>query len=99
MTTADDSLYCACFYGFKHQIIELANQNNVNYVHPPPTGDTPLYQACKQDWLDVVEMLIETYGCDPNAVTKSCESLVDMVTLILLCYSLKNMIVILIILW
>ena len=74
MSTVDDSLYWACFHGSKHRILELANQNNVNYVHPL-FGDTPLHQACKQGWLDIVEMLIEKYGCDPNVVTKTAESL------------------------
>ena len=74
MSRADDSLYWACFYGSKHQIIALANQNNVNYVHPR-FGDTPLHQACKQGLLDIVEMLIEKYGCDPNMTTKRDESL------------------------
>ena len=70
MSTADDSLYWACFYGYKHRILELANENNVKYVHPQ-FGDTPLHQACKQGWLDIVEILIEAYSCDPNVVTKS----------------------------
>ena len=74
MSTTDDSLYWACFHGSKHRILELVNKNNVKYVHPP-TGDTPLHQACKQGWLDIVEMLIERYGCDPNVVTKSKLSL------------------------
>jgi ankyrin repeat protein len=75
MSTADESLYWACFSGSKKsQIIELVNQNNVNYVHPH-SGDTPLHQACKQGWLDIVEMLIEKYGCDPNVVTKRNEGL------------------------
>ena len=74
MSTADDSLYWACFHGSKHAIIALANQNNVNYVRPR-FGDTPLHQACKQGWLDIVEILIEKYGCDPNVVTKSGESI------------------------
>jgi ankyrin repeat protein len=38
-------------------------------------SDTPLHQACKQGWLEIVEMLIEKYGCDPNVVTKSDEGL------------------------
>ena len=70
MSTADDSLYWACSLGFKHRILELANQNSVNYVHPR-FGDTPLHQACKRGWLDIVEMFIEEYGCDPNVVTKN----------------------------
>jgi ankyrin repeat protein len=58
MSTADDSLYWACFHDPKHRILRLANQNSVNYVHPP-IGDTLLHQACKRGWLDIVEMLIE----------------------------------------
>jgi ankyrin repeat protein len=91
MSTADDSLYWACFYGYKPQILELANQNNAKYVHPS-FGDTPLHQACKQGWLDIVEILIEKYGCDPNMVTNSNQSLlhyaclyghIDIVTLLI----------------
>ena len=74
MSTAEDSLYWACFHGSKHRIFKLANQNNVNYVHSR-FGDTPLHQACKQGWLDIVEVLIEKYGCDPNVMTKNDESL------------------------
>jgi ankyrin repeat protein/signal recognition particle receptor subunit beta len=74
MSTADDSLYWACFHGYKHRILELANKNNVNYVHPP-IGDTPLHQACKQGWLDIVEILIDKYDCDLKVVTKCDESL------------------------
>ena len=75
MSIADksDSLYRACSNGYKHLVLEIANQNNVRYVHPR-FGDTPLHQACKQGWLDIVEILIEKYGCDPNVVTKSGES-------------------------
>ena len=92
MSRADDSLYWACFHGSKDRIFEVVNQNNVKYVHPP-TGDTPLHQACKQGWLDIVEMLIATYpGCEPNLLTKAYSiMLVDMVTLMLLSYSLKSM--------
>ena len=74
MSTVDDSLYWACFRGSKHRILKLANQKNVKFVHPR-FGDTPLHQACKQGWLDIVEMLIEKYGCDPNVVTKSHKNL------------------------
>ena len=91
MSTADDSLYRACFDGFKHRILELANENNVNYVHPK-FGDTPLHEACKQGWLDIVEILIEKYGCDPLVVTQNNLSLlhcacryghIDVVTLLI----------------
>ncbi|MCG8625007.1 MAG: ankyrin repeat domain-containing protein, partial [Proteobacteria bacterium] len=67
-------MYWACFEGQKDLALELVNQNNVNYVEPI-FGDTPLHRACKQGWLDIVEMLIEKYGCDPNMVTESGESL------------------------
>ena len=75
MSTADDSLYWACFYGSDNrQILVLANQNNgANYVRPY-IGDTPLHQACKQGWLDIVVILIEKYGCNPSMVSKSDES-------------------------
>ena len=74
MSTADDSLYWACFLRFKHQILKLVNQNNARYVHPG-LGDTPLHQACKHGWLNIIQMFIEKYGCDPNVVTKSNQSL------------------------
>ena len=74
MSTADDSLYWACFHGSKYRIFDLANQTNLKYVHPR-FGDTPLHQACKQGWLNIVEMFIEEYDCDPNVTTKSDESL------------------------
>ena len=45
------------------------------YVNWHGCGDTPLHQACRQDWLDVLKLLIEEYGGDPNVVTKSNESL------------------------
>ena len=74
MSRVYDSLYWACFYRSKHRIFEVVNQNNVKYVHHH-FGDTPLHQACKQGWLDIVEIFIEKYGGDPNIVTKSGESL------------------------
>ena len=74
MSTSDSSLYWACFQGDKHRALTLANQDNVNYVLPH-CGETPLHQACKQGWLDVVELLIEKYCGDPNVKTKTNESL------------------------
>ena len=74
MSTSDNSVYRACFEGQKNLALEFVNHDNANYVYPP-VGDTPLHQACKQGWLDIVEMLIEKYGCDPNMTTKSDESL------------------------
>ena len=73
MSTAADSLYWACFEGKKLKALKVVDQSNVNYVHPP-IGDTPLHQVCKQGWLDIVEMLIEKYGCDPEMVTNNNES-------------------------
>ena len=73
MSTVDDSLYWACLHGSKYRVLQLANQKNVNHVDS--LGDTPLHQACKQGWLDIIEMLIEKYSCDPNVVTKRGESL------------------------
>ena len=72
-TLRDDSLYCACFNGEKHRILKLVNQNNVSYVDRI-FGDTPLHQACKQGWLDVVKLFIEKYDCDTNVKTKGNRS-------------------------
>ena len=101
MSVSDDSLYCACLDGRKQVALELANQNNVNYVDPC-RGDTPLHQACERGWLDVVELLIEMFGCDPTVKTKSVMKvycivpvIIMVVLIILLSYSLKSMIVIL----
>ena len=74
MSTSDDSLFWACFRGDKHLVLKLANPNNVNYVSPNQTCATPLHQACKRGWLDVVKLLIEEYGCDPNVRTRSNKS-------------------------
>ena len=74
MSTSDDSLYWACVRGDKHLVLKLASPNNVNYVSPNQICDTPLHQACKQGWLDVVKLLIEKYGCDPNVRTRSNKS-------------------------
>ena len=65
----DRSLYWACALGHKQLAFKFANSDNVNYVDPH-RGDTPLHQACKQGWLDVVRLLIEEYGCDPNIKSK-----------------------------
>ena len=74
MLTSDNCLYWACFEGYKHRVLKLANPDNVNYVDPD-RGDTPLHQACKwQGWLDIVKLLIE-YGGDPNVTTKINQSL------------------------
>ena len=74
MSTLDDSLYWACLHGDKHQVLKLANQNNVKYVHPS-RGDSSLHQACKWPGCrDIVKVLIEKYGCDRNVKTKSNES-------------------------
>ena len=96
MSTSDGSLalFLACLGGDKHLVLKLANPNNVNYVFPR-TGGTPLHQACNKGWLDVVKLLIEKYGCDPNVRTRSNQSVLhcacrDRVTLILLNISSIN---------
>jgi ankyrin repeat protein len=70
MSKSNGRLFWACYNGYKHRILKLANKNNVNYVRPH-FGDTPLHHACKQGWLDIVEIFIEKYGCDRNVVTKN----------------------------
>ena len=74
MSTYDSSLghglYSACVRGDKYLVLKLANQDNVNYVHPFD-GDTPLHLACEQGWLGIVTLFIEKYGCDPNVRTRS----------------------------
>ena len=53
--------------GDKEAVLRLANYDSANYVDSTTgLGDTPLHQACKQGWLDIVELLIEKYGCDPD---------------------------------
>ena len=63
------SLYWACARGDKQLALKSVNRDNVNYVDPG-LGDTPLHQACRQGWLDIVKILIEKYGCDPNVTSK-----------------------------
>ena len=65
-------LYQTCFQGFKQLAIKLINPDTVSYVDPS-TGDTPLHQACKKGWLDVVKIMIEKYGCAPNVMNKNCQ--------------------------
>ena len=65
MSILDDSVYQVCYRGNKHRALTLANQENVKYVF----SDTPLHQACRQGWMDVVKPLIEKHGCDPNVIT------------------------------
>ena len=78
MSKSDGSLYRACLIGNKQQVLKLANPKNVSYVHPF-RGDTPLHQASKLGWLDVVKLLVETYGCDSNVTDKSHQSSLDYV--------------------
>ena len=69
------SFYRACSKGNKDSAQKLLSLNSVKYVDPT-IGDTPLHQACKQGWLDIVKLLIERYDCDPHVTTVvSCESL------------------------
>ena len=73
MSTSDSSLYWACFRGDKRLVLTFIRHGNVNYVHPA-SGDTPLHQACRQDWLDIVKILIEEYSCNPNVTRRSNQS-------------------------
>ena len=73
MSTSDFSLFWACLGGDKHLVLKLANSDNVNYVSPT-FGDTPLHLACEKGWLDVVKLMIEKCGCDPNVRTRSNQS-------------------------
>ena len=63
-----ESNHWAYHQGNKHHILKLANQKNVSYVDPY-LRDT-LHQACRQGWLDIIQLLIEEYS-DPNVSTKS----------------------------
>jgi ankyrin repeat protein len=56
------------------------------------SDENVLYYACRYGRIDIVKLLIEKYGCDPNVVTKSNESLlhyacqyghIDIVTLLI----------------
>ena len=73
MSTLNSSLYRAIYRGNKHLVLELASSNSLlNYAFDyvdPHLGDTPLHQACKQGWLDIVKLLIEVFGCDPNVTS------------------------------
>ena len=69
----NSSLYWACAQGNKHLVLKLINPDNVNCVHPD-FGDTPLHRACRRGCLNIVKLLIERYGCDPNVTTKSNQS-------------------------
>ena len=39
------------------------------------SNESLLHYACRYDRIDVIRLLIEKYGCDPNAVTKRYEGL------------------------
>ena len=67
--TMDGSLYRACCEGNKEVVQMLASFKIVKYVDPT-LGDTPLHQACRQGWLDIVKLFIEQHGCDPNVTSK-----------------------------
>ena len=69
MSAPVSSLYWACHRGQKNSVLKLINYVRVRYVKPfQVSGDTPLHQACKQGWLDIVNLFIEEYGCDPNVI-------------------------------
>ena len=69
MSESINSLYWACYRGKKDFVLQLTNFKSVRYVDPD-LGDTPLHQACRQGWLDIVKLLIETYGCDSDLTSK-----------------------------
>ena len=70
----DGSLYWACSEGNKDVVQKLASFKSVKYVDLTH-GDTPLHQACKQGWLDIVKLFIEKYDCDPYVTNRSNQSL------------------------
>ena len=70
MSESVSSLYWACYQGQKDSVLKLANFDSVNYVDPDLCGDTPLHQACRHGWLDIIKLFIEKYGCDPNVTSK-----------------------------
>ena len=74
----DGSLYRACSIGMKEAVHNLASFKGVKYVDPTH-GDTPLHQACKQGWLDIVKLFIEKYGCDPNVTNWTNQNLLHYV--------------------
>ena len=70
----DGSLYRACSEGNKEVVQKLVSFKSVKYVDPTD-GSTPLHQACRQGWLDIVKLFIEKYGCDPYVTNRSNQSL------------------------
>ena len=71
----DGSLYRACCEGNKEDAQKLVSFMSVKYYVDPTRGDTPLHQACKQGWLDIVKLFIEKYGCDPNVINWTNQNL------------------------
>ena len=69
-TSKGRDLYWACHKGSKRSVIRVANYSSAHYVDFK-NGDTPLHQACKRGWLDIVKLLIERYGCDPDVTDKN----------------------------
>ena len=69
-------LYRACHSGNKDKAQKLicSNFSPHEYCHAITfdytNGDTPLHQACKQGWLDIVKQLIEECGCNPYVLSR-----------------------------
>ena len=67
---SESTLYWACRRGDNPLATEsmvrlIHDVDSAKYVHPD-LGDTPLHQACKQGWLNVVKLLIERCHVDPE---------------------------------
>ena len=65
------SLFSACESGDKFALIKLIKSENVNpssYNMITDQGKTLLHIACRYGHIDIVRMLVEVYGCSPNAV-------------------------------
>lgn len=69
-----DSLYWACRRGDKPLATSIVfglahgidGASAAKYVNPNSPHDTPLHQASRQGWLDIVKPLIELCGMDPE---------------------------------
>ena len=83
MSAPDCSLYWACYQGQKNSVMKLINYKSVRYVDPF-LGDTPLHQACRQGWLDIVKLFIEKYEQHVNPLLR------DKIDLEPLDYALNN---------
>ena len=68
-------LFAACESGDKSALIKLVTSEGVNpsaYDMVNDQSKTPLHIACRYGHIDIVRMLVEVYGCSPNAVDNTC---------------------------